>query len=116
VLPFITSLKTIEQATVDANTNATAVADSKAKVLQLEEARKGWQGILDRDDQLYLDARDKKLKAVTKLVADALLQDENDKDNVKYINGTDAPDANALRDISAIRHVVNLDACPFLIV
>ncbi len=104
VLPFITSVKAIEQDIVDTSTNATAVAESRAKVIQLEEARKGWLSILDRDDQLYVDARAGKLKSVTQLVADALLQDRQGIDNVKYINGTNAPDANALRTVSAIRY------------
>ncbi len=103
VLPFITSVQAVEQKIVDTSTNATAVAESKAKVLQLEEARKGWQSILDRDDKLYVDARAGKLKAVTQLVANALLQNDQGQDNVKFINGTKAPDANALRTVSAIR-------------
>ncbi len=103
VLPFISSVKDVEQAIVDSSTNATAVAESRAKVLQLEEARKGWQSIIDRNDKLYADARAGKLKAVTQLVANALLQDDKGNDNVKYINGTNASDANALRTVSAIR-------------
>ncbi len=105
VLPFITSVKAIEQDIVDTSTNATAVAESRAKVIQLEEARKGWQSILDRDDQLYVDARAGKLKSVTQLVADALLQDQQGIDNVKLMNGTVSPSgAPLLRTVSAIRY------------
>jgi hypothetical protein len=93
----------VEQDIVDTSTNATAVAESRTKVLQLQEARKGWQSVIDRNDKLYEDARAGKLKAVTQLVADALLQNDKGTDNVKYINGTNAPNADALRAISAIR-------------
>ncbi len=93
----------MEQDIVDTSTNATAVAESRAKVLQLQEALKGWQGIIDRNDKLHLDAGAGKLKAVTQLVADTLLQDDKGQDNVKFINGSKAPDANALRTVSAIR-------------
>ncbi len=75
------------------------------KILQLQGAIRGWQGLLDRNWKLYEDARAGKLtnNAVTRLVADALLQDDNGVDNVKYINGAKAPNADKLREISAIR-------------
>jgi hypothetical protein len=79
------------------------VAESRTKIVQLEEARKGWQSVVDRNDKLYVDARAGRLKGVTQLVADALLQNDKGTDNVKYINGTNAPNADALRAISAIR-------------
>ena len=79
--------------------------------MQLEEARKGWQSVIDRNNKLYVDARDGKLETVTQLVADALLQDGKGNDNVKYINGTNAPNADALRAISAIRFGGVLPAC-----
>ena len=87
------------------STNVTAVADSQAKIVKLTEAKKGWQGLLDNNWKLYQDARAGKLakNAVTKLVANALLQDESGSDNVKLINGTKAPNAEKLREISAIR-------------
>jgi hypothetical protein len=103
VLPFFENVIAVEQDIVDTSTNATAVAESRAKVVQLEEALKGWQGIIDRNDKLYLDAGAGKLKAVTQLVANALLQDDNGIDRVKFINGTDAPNADPLRAVSAIR-------------
>jgi hypothetical protein len=97
----------IEQAIVDdvSSTNQTAKAESSTKISQLEEAKKGWQGLLDRNWKLYQDARGGKLanKAVTHLVANALLQNDKGVDNVKYINGTQAPNADKLREISAIR-------------
>jgi hypothetical protein len=79
------------------------VAESRTKIVQLEEARKGWQSVVDRNDKLYVDAHAGRLKGVTQLVADALLQNDKGTDNVKYINGTNAPNADALRAISAIR-------------
>ncbi len=103
MIPFISSLKDIEQDIVDTSNNATAVAESKAKVVQLELSRKGWQGVIDRNDKLYADARAGKLVQVTQLVADALLQDDDGADNVKFINGSKASNADALRSISAIR-------------
>ena len=108
VLPFFENVIAVEQAIVNTSTNATAVAESRTKVVQLEEARKGWQSILDRDDKLYVDAKAGKLEVVTELVANALLQDDQGQDNVKFINDTNAPDANALRSVSAIRsqHVI----------
>lgn len=104
VLPFIESVKAVEQAIVDTSSNSSAVTESRAKVLQLEEARKGWQSVVDRNDKLYVDARAGRLTRVTQLVANALLQDGNGNDNVKFINGTKAPNADALRSISAIRY------------
>ncbi len=98
----------IEQAIIDdvSNTNQTARAESSTKVAQLTEAKKGWQGLLNRNWKLYQDARAGKLvkNAVTNLVAESLLQDDNGVDNVKYINGTKAPNADKLREISAIRY------------
>ncbi len=82
MIPFISSLKDIEQDIVDTSNNATAVAKSKAKVVQLELSRKGWQGVIDRNDKLYADARAGKLVRVTQLVADALLQDNDGAVNV----------------------------------
>ncbi len=105
MLPFISSLKDIEQTIVNTSTNATAVAQSKTKILQLEEAQKGWQSVIDRNDFLYASARAGKLRAVTQLVADALLRDQQGVDNVKYMNGTLAPGGGpALRSVSAIRY------------
>jgi len=106
IIPFLEMA--IEQAVVDdaSNTNQTAKAESATKIAQLQEAKKGWQGLLDRNWKLYQDARNGKLakSAVTHLVADALLQDGNGVDNVKYINGTKASNADQLRAISAIRY------------
>ncbi len=107
IIPFLEGVMAIEQAIVDdvSNTNQTAKTESRTKLAQLEEAKKGWQGLLDRNWKLYQDARNGKLAgdAVTKLVANALLQDESGTDNVRYINDTKAPNADALRAISAIR-------------
>ncbi len=107
VLPFIENVIAVEQDIIDTSTNATAVAESRTKIVQLEEARKGWQSVLDRDDKLYEDAKAGKLTRVTQLVANALLQDGKGNDNVKFINGTNAPNADALRTISAIRYSIN---------
>jgi hypothetical protein len=103
VLPFIASVTALEQKIVDKSTNTTAVTESKAKIVQLNAARDGWQRLLDRNDKLYEDAKAGKLKAVTQLVANALLQDDKGTDNVQYINGKNAPNADPLRAISAIR-------------
>ncbi len=112
IIPFLNDVIKIEQAIVDdvSNTNQTAKDESRVKIIQLNEARKGWQGLLDRNSLLYEDARAGKLaaNAVTHLVAEALLQDGNNIDSVKYINGTQAPNADALRAISAIRYSNNL--------
>jgi hypothetical protein len=108
IIPFLDGVMEIEQAIVDdaTNTNQTAKDVSQKKIWQLEEAKKGWQGLLDRNWKLYQDARAGKMakNAVTHLVAEALLQDENGVDNVKYINNTQAPNADKLREISAIRY------------
>jgi hypothetical protein len=106
IIPFLDGVMEIEQAIVDdvSNTNQTAKDESSKKVVQLTEAKNGWQSLLDRNWKLYQDARAGKLKTgVTHLVAEALLQDNNGVDNVKYINGSLAPNADALRAISAIR-------------
>ncbi len=111
ILPFLEGVMEIEQAIVDdlSNPNQTARAESSTKVAQLTEAKKGWQGLLDRNWKLYQDARAGKLKTgVTRLVANALLQDDNGVDNVKYINGTKAPNADKLREISAIRYILQI--------
>jgi hypothetical protein len=112
IIPFLEGVMEIEQAIVDdlSNPNQTARAESRTKVAQLTEAKKGWQGLLDRNWKLYQDARAGKMakNAVTHLVADALLQDDNSVDNVKYINGTKAPNADKLREISAIRYLLQL--------
>ncbi len=104
MIPYFTSVIAVEQNIIDSSTNTSAVAESKTKVAQLQEARQGWQSILDRNDKLYVDARAGKLKAVTQLVANALLQNDKGQDNVKFINGTDAPNADPLREVSAIRY------------
>jgi hypothetical protein len=106
VIPFLDNVKAVEQDIIDTSTNATAVAESRTKVVQLEEARKGWQSVIDRNDKLYVDAKAGKLTRVTQLVANALLQDRNGNDNVKFINGTNAPNADPLRAISAIRYLL----------
>ncbi len=103
VIPFLDSTIDIEQEIIDNSENATAVADSKTKVAQLIGAKKGWQGLLDTNWNKLQLARNGKLQHVTQLVADALLQDDKGVDNVKYINGTKAPNADALREFSAIR-------------
>ncbi len=107
IIPFLDGVMELEQAVVDdeTNTNQTAKDESTKKIAQLQEAKDGWQGLLDRNWKLYQDARAGKMAkhAVTHLVAEALLQDENGVDNVKYINGTQAPNADKLREISAIR-------------
>ncbi len=104
MLPFLSNILAVEQAIIDTSRNATAVADSRNKKTQLTSSINGWQSVLDRNSQLLANATTGKLKQyeVTHLVADALLQDQNGVDNVKYINGTKAPDANKLRSISAI--------------
>ena len=104
IIPFIDGVVEIEQAIVATSTNQTAKDESSKKIVQLTEAKNGWQSLLDRNLKLYQDARAGKLKTgVTHLVAEALLQDNNGVDNVKYINGSQAPNADALRAISAIR-------------
>jgi hypothetical protein len=104
VLPFLSNILAIEQAIINTSSNATAVAESQNKQTQLVASISGWQSVLDRNSQLMTNASTGKLQnyEVTHLVADALLQDEKGVDNVKYINGTKAPDANKLRSISAI--------------
>jgi hypothetical protein len=104
VLPFLSSVLAIEQAIIDTSSNTTAVADSQIKKTQLQASVSGWQSLLNRNSQLMVNASTGKLSsyAVTHLVAEALLQDDNGNDNVKYINGSNAPDANKLRAISAI--------------
>jgi hypothetical protein len=104
IIPFIDGVVEIEQAIVATSTNQTAKDESSKKIVQLTEAKNGWQSLLDRNLKLYQDARAGKLKTgVTHLVAEALLQDDNGVDNVKYINGSQAPNADALRAVSAIR-------------
>ncbi len=104
IIPFLDGVMEIEQAIVATSTNQTAKDESSKKIVQLTEAKNGWQSLLDRNWKLYQDARAGKLKTgVTHLVAEALLQDSNGVDNVKYINGSQAPNADALRAISAIR-------------
>ncbi len=104
VLPFLDSTLQYEENIVKANTNQTAVADSKNKIPQIVGAIKGWQSLIDRNTQLSNQARTGKLDKhrVTHLVADTLLKDSSGNDNVKFINGSAAPDANYLRNISAI--------------
>ncbi len=112
IIPFLEGVMEIEQAIVDdlSNPNQTARAESSTKVSRLQEAKKGWQSMLDNNWKLYEDARAGKLNktVVTHLVANALLQDDNGVDNVKYINGTKAPNADKLREISAIRYLLCL--------
>ncbi len=86
--------------------------DATSKAAKLHEAKAGWQGLLDRNTKLYDDAKSGKLndELVTHLVADALLQSDGGVDNVKYIDGDDAPNAEPLRNISAIRYQY---ACEF---
>ena len=105
IIPFLETVILSEEDLKKSNTsNASVVADSTKKLVKLNEAKDGWQSMLDKNSELYADARAGKLKtAVTHLVADALLQDDKGVDNVKFINGSKAPDANALRAISAIR-------------
>jgi hypothetical protein len=105
IIPFLDGVMTVEQEIVDTTLNDTAAAESARKLVQLQEAKNGWQSLLDRNWKLYQDARAGKMakNAVTHLVAESLLQDDKGVDNVKYINGSQAPNADALRAISAIR-------------
>jgi hypothetical protein len=113
IIPFLEGVMEIEQAIVDdtSSTNQTAKSESKTKIAQLTEAKNGWQGLLDRNWKLYQDARAGKMakNAVTHLVANQLLQDDNGVDNVKYINGDKAPNADKLRQVSAIRFLLYFD-------
>ena len=103
ILPFLDSTLQYEQDIVKANTsNQTAAADSKSKIPQIESAIKGWQSLVDRNAQLMSQAKAGTLNRLTHLVADALLKDSSGNDNVKFINGSAAPNANYLRNISAI--------------
>jgi hypothetical protein len=109
IIPFLDGVMAIEKAIVNnaSNTNQTAKDESAKKIAQLTEAKNGWQGMLDRNWNLYQEARAGKLKTgVTHLVADALLQDDKGVDNVKFINGSKAPNADALRAVSAIRFIL----------
>ncbi len=103
IIPFLDTVIDSEQLIVRTTTNATAKAESTNKLTQLNAAKKGWQSLLSRNEGLYESAQEGDLEHVTHLVAEALLQDSKYKDNVKFINGTNAPDANPLREISAIR-------------
>ncbi len=103
IIPFLDATIEDEKAIVATSTNATAVTESQAKLIQLGAAKTGWQSLLTRNDALYESASKGKLDHVTGLVAEALLKDKNGADNVEFINGSSAPDANALREISAIR-------------
>ncbi len=103
IIPFLASEIGIAQSVISSSSNATAVADATQKVAQLGEAKKGWEGLIARNEQLYQAAKNGKLKAVTQLVADALLQNEQKIDNVTFINGTKAASASALRQFNAIR-------------
>ncbi len=105
IIPFLDSTIAVEQDIVDTSTNSSAVADSKIKIPQLQEAKKGWESILARNEQIRAQARQGRLKRVTQLVADALLTDSAGNDNVKYINGNKAPSADPLRAISAIGYL-----------
>jgi hypothetical protein len=117
IIPFLDGVMAIEQAIVDdaSNTNQTAKDESAKKITQLTDAKSGWQGMLDRNWKLYQEARAGKLakNAVTHLVADALLQDDKGVDNVKFINGSKAPNADALRAVSAIRFILYIDLMGF---
>ncbi len=108
IIPFLDSTIAVEQDIVDTSTNSSAVADSKIKIPQLREAKKGWESILARNEQIRTQARQGRLKRVTQLVANALLTDSAGNDNVKYINGEKAPNADALRAISAIGYLLLL--------
>jgi hypothetical protein len=103
IIPFLDTVIDSEQLIVSTTTNATAKADSTNKLKQLNAAKKGWQSLLSRNEGLYESAQEGDLEHVTHLVAEALLQDSKHKDNVKFINGTNAPNAGELREISALR-------------
>ncbi len=105
IIPFIDSTMAVEQDIIDTSSNTTAVADSRTKLAQLLESKNGWQKIVDRNDELFVQAKAGKLVSVTHLVANALLQDSNGVDNVKFINGSKSPNADKLREISAIKFV-----------
>ncbi len=66
--------------------------------------------MLDRNWKLHQDARSGKLanNKVTNLVANALLQDSDGIDNVKYMNGTQAANADKLRETFANRYSLQL--------
>ncbi len=103
ILPFLDSTLQYEEYIVKANTsNQTAVDDSKSKIPQIESAIKGWQSLINRNAELMSQAKAGTLNRLTHLVADALLKDSSGNDNVKFINGSAAPNANYLRNISAI--------------
>lgn len=104
ILPFLNTLKIYEQGIIDKPPNNTAKSASLTKQAQIITSIQGWQSILNRNEALLKSAKDQTLKtAVTHLIADALLRDPVGKNNVKYINGSNAEsDSNRLKAISAL--------------
>jgi hypothetical protein len=107
IIPFLKESVNKEKAIINdaSNTNITAKDLSARALAKLVEAIEGWQKVLDRNSKMYEKARAGELaaNALTGVVAEGLLTDANGKDNVKNIDGSLAPNADALREISAIR-------------
>jgi hypothetical protein len=73
----------------------------------LSEALVGWQGVLDRVDDLHHSAEtSSEIKPVKNLVPESLIRDEESgNDNARYIDGSKAVSSNELRDINAFSFV-----------
>jgi hypothetical protein len=83
-----------------------AVQDASERITTLSRALTGWQTVLQRVDDLYASAETSSIiKPITNLVPQALLTDKAGNDNVRFINGSQSPNANALREINAFSFV-----------
>ena len=82
------------------------LADVSKRIERLSGAIAGWNSVLDRVQDLYDTAETSKtILPIKNLVSEQLLVGDDGKDQVSYINGSRAANANVIRDISGISFV-----------
>jgi hypothetical protein len=109
VIPTLKELIEEQEAnmkTAMANGKTKTVADVTERWTMLTRALSGWESALERVDELYETAETSSvIKPVTNLVPESFIADKSGKDSARYIDGSEAPNSNELREISAFSFV-----------
>jgi hypothetical protein len=106
VIPTLKELIEVNLKTALSKGRAKTVKDVLERLTTLTRAQTGWEGVLERVNDLYDSAETSSvIKPVTNLVPQSLITDQAGKDNARFIDGSRAPNSNELRDISAFSFV-----------
>jgi hypothetical protein len=82
------------------------IKDVSERISTLSRALLGWEGILNRVNELYETAETSSvIKPVKNLVPESLITDKSGKDNARFIDGSLARNSNGLREINAFNFV-----------